>query len=129
MIKVQNQPGHARLLTDKCQQNAKLKTSFCFGAEEPTFCYWREHFFPMSLGPVHWSCLYEFSWQRVLGARSSHLQPCERDLLCIGPCAPFLGLTPSFAFIGMEGKEYTASPSLPQPAGDLPRALKPSDSA
>ena len=49
MIKVQNQPGPARLLTDKCQQNAKLKTSFCFGAEEPTFCYGREHFFPMSL--------------------------------------------------------------------------------
>lgn len=49
MIKVQNQPGHVRLLIDKCHQNAKLKTSFCFGAEEPTFSYWREDFFPMSL--------------------------------------------------------------------------------
>lgn len=49
---------------------------------------------------------------------------CERDLLCLEPSKPFLELIPSSAFIGTEGREDSASPSLPQPAGDLHRALE-----
>lgn len=50
--------------------------------------------------------------------------PVGENLLCPGPSAPSLELIPRSAFIGTEGREDTASPSLPQPAGDLPRALE-----